>query len=123
MFSPNLRDRGVDVAVLAGIAKVVVVGGATDASANVIKEDEGQLFEDHLRSQRGGKTLSRNIVAQVRWRPTLILVVARKGVTQIQDGGGIQGQVIRDENIAPVSGVLGIVGVPSAGENVGGGED
>ena len=47
----KFRDGGTDVVVLTGIDKVVVVGGATDTSANIIKENEGQLFEDDLRAQ------------------------------------------------------------------------
>src|SRR5580658_5670319 len=88
MLAMNFGDSGVGVAIFAGILKIVVVSGAADASTNVIKEDEGQLVEDDLRCQRGGKAHTRNVGTTVCWI-SLILVVPRKGVTQVQDGGGI----------------------------------
>ena len=75
MLAPDFGDGGIDVAVFAGIGEVVVVGGAANASAHVIKEDEGQLFEDHLRGQRGGKA-QRGDIGVAERRISLILMVA-----------------------------------------------
>src|ERR1017187_1613098 len=81
----HLCEGGTDVAVLAGIDEIVVVGRAPNAAAHIAKDYEGKLLEHHLRGQRRGKALLRYVVAQVRWRPSLILVVARKGIAQVQN--------------------------------------
>ena len=122
VLTVNFGDGGVGIAVLAGIHKVVVVGGAPDPLPYVGKDHEGELFEDLLCRQRGGKTELGNVGVAVSG-VTLVFVMAGKGIAQIQDGGGIEGQVVGEENIAAVGSVLGIVEVPPAGKDVGGGED
>src|SRR5271165_2125522 len=122
MLAVNLGEDGVGVAVLAGIDEIVVVGGATNTSAHVVEKNVGQLFEDDLCGQRGGKALSRNVVAQVRCWASLFLEVPRKGIAQVQDRGGIERKVVSQKKVAPVGRVLGIVGVPATGEDIGSGE-
>src|SRR5208282_2593708 len=53
----------------------------------------------------------------------VIPMMPRKGITQIQNSGGIEGQVVGQDNVARVGCVLGMVEIPAAGENVGRGED
>ena len=79
MLAPNLGDGGVGIAVLAGVRKVIEVGGAPDSLAQIVKEGEGELFEDLLRRQGGGKTELRN-VSVTESRISLILAMAGKRI-------------------------------------------
>ena len=54
----------------------------------------------------------------------LIFIVAREGVAQLQDGGGVEGVVVADDEIASVGDVLGVVQIPHVVEGVdAGGEE
>ena len=46
----------------------------------------------------------------------------RKGVAQVQNGGGIQGQVVGDNYVAPIGIIFCVVVIPAAGEDIGSGE-
>ena len=48
--------------------------------------------------------------------------MADEGVAQLEDGGGIQGVVVGEEDVAAVGDVLGVVEVPHVAEGVEGGE-
>jgi len=117
MLAMNFGESGARVAVHARIKKQIEVGGAANSfraagRGYVVERHNGELFDDLLRGQRGGKAQLRNVDAAVGLLPLLSLVVAGKGVAQIQDGRGIEGQVVGHQDVAPVGQVLGIVGVP-----------
>src|ERR1700677_4280458 len=122
MLAVNFSDGGIDVAVFAGVDEVVVVGGAANTAPHIAKDYERQLLEYLLRCQRRRKAQSCNIGIQVRWI-SLILIMPGEGVPQIHYGGGIERQIVGYEDVATVSDVFRIVRIPSAGKDIGLGED
>src|SRR6185437_9938271 len=98
--------------VLAGKDERIPVGGATQLRVSAVEYHQGEQFIVLLRGERGGKAKRSDIGAYLAWVASLILVMACEGVAQLQDRGGVERQIVRYEDVAPVGHVLGIVRVP-----------
>ena len=121
MLTGHFSDDHIGVAVLEGNDEVIAIASTADTSAHVEKVEPGQLGKDHLRGQRGGEALIRNVIVRVRF-VSLILVVARKRIAQLYEGRWVQGQVVAYDGVAPIGVVCGVTDVPPAGECISGGE-
>src|SRR5690348_6615956 len=102
MLAPNLGDSGAGMIVLAGKDERVPVGGTAHLCVGAVEYHQRELFIVLLGSERGGKAKRSNIGAHLPGISSLILVMAGKGIAQLQDGGGIECQVVGHEDVAPV---------------------
>ena len=118
VLAPDLGDGSVGIAVLAGILKRVVVRGAADAAAHIAEGHEGEQLVHLLRSQRGREAQGGDVEAHLSWISTLILVVAGKRIPQLQNSRGVDRVIVRQQDIAPVGDVLGVVQIPHVAEGV-----
>ena len=119
VLAPTLGKGSDHVVVLAGIDERVVVCRAADAASHVAEIHVGKGLVDFIRGSRRGKSESGKIVnCGLAWIATLILVMAREGVPQLQHRGGADGVVVPNNEIAAVGNVLRVVQIPWVIESV-----
>ena len=119
VLAPDFRDGSIDIAVLAGKNEGIPVRGAADAASRVPEIHVGKSLVHLIGGGWSGKSQSREVVHLALAKiATLMLIVPSEGVTQLQYGGLIDGVVVRQQGIAPVGNVLGIIQIPRIVEGV-----
>src|ERR1700687_2714845 len=104
--------------ILAGEDKGIEAAGAADGASRGGKRCEREGFVRLSRSKRSGKSKGGDVKSILLGIASLIFIVTRKGVAQLQDGGGTYGVVIANDEVTPVGDVLGVVGIPTVAKGV-----